>query len=64
MDPNATLAELRTMAAQIIELEDSDSDESEQMIAEIAIDLAERVQALDQWIARGGFLPLDWAQGR
>lgn len=50
MDPNAALARLRELIAQL----DSTSDE----YAELAITF----RGLDGWIKRGGFLPLDWRQ--
>jgi len=51
MDPNAALAQMRIFAALIV---DGKGTESE------AIELAEAVQALDEWIKRGGFLPAAW----
>ncbi len=53
MDPNANLAEQRRIVAQILD-GDSSADWSR---------LAELVEALDQWIAGGGFLPAAWNHG-
>lgn len=53
MDPNATLAEIRTLV------------DAQQ--AGAAIDgarLAELVLALDEWITGGGFLPIAWSGNR
>lgn len=53
MDPNATLAELRTLVRAILTAPESDaSDDADSM--------AEHFQALDQWLSRGGFRPADW----
>lgn len=51
MDPTKTLEEIRglTQPAQLV-------DEG----TGTAYDLAERVIALDEWIANGGFLPEQW----
>jgi hypothetical protein len=51
MDPNANLAELRRIVERHANSEASEGDYSR------ALDL---VEALDDWIARGGFLPSDW----
>jgi hypothetical protein len=62
MDPNAALAEAREIAARLLgdwEELDSLSDGARHRDAH---DLAERVQALDQWLSRSGFLPQDWAR--
>jgi hypothetical protein len=52
MDPNANLEELRTLVALI--LSEDEHEESD------ALRLAELVEALDGWIAGGGFLPAAW----
>lgn len=46
MDPDVCLAEIRA----ILDKPDADA----------YADLAERVEALDQWLTRGGFLPAAW----
>lgn len=60
MDPTATLTALRELAAQTDQGLDSDS------LSVIATQQAELFTALDQWITKGGFLPLEWshAEGR
>jgi hypothetical protein len=49
MDPNANLAEQRRIALSILEGDDGDAER-----------LAELVQALDEWLTKGGFLPDAW----
>ncbi len=53
MDPNACLEEIRTLAGR---LADGRGDEHD------AMRLAELVDGLDGWLARGGFLPTAWAR--
>lgn len=69
MDPEANLTEQRELAEEIIRKYDELEDEHafEQLSAAERHDflcdaqrLAELVQALDQWIVRGGFLPARW----
>ena len=59
MDPNANLEEQRKLAAHIIRTVDTaGGDEFD--LTEEAERLAELVQALDEWLAGGGFLPEPW----
>ena len=55
MDPDANLAEQAKLARRILAADDAgdyaDHDASR---------LAELVEALDEWIRRGGFLPQAW----
>jgi hypothetical protein len=72
MDPNANLEEQITLAKQILERQDAfDPDvpcEYEQKFtenyytsqADAAERLAELVEALHEWIKKGGFLPKEW----
>lgn len=55
MDPNATLARIRELTASLL---DSDADPG--TAASIGDQLAEHVQALDEWLSKGGFLPRAW----
>lgn len=57
MDPNATLARIRELTASLL---DSDADTG--TAASIGDQLAEHVQALDEWLVKGGFLPQAWAE--
>jgi hypothetical protein len=58
MDPNSNLAEQRRIAARLIEASDAGEPPNETD----ALRLAELCQALDEWIANGGFLPADWSK--
>ena len=49
MDPNATLATLRTLTTDALHGNEVD-----------AFELAEAFDALDGWIGKGGFLPDAW----
>lgn len=60
MDPNATLMELRALAQAHM---DEGPEETGLDVAD-AVRMAELVQALDEWITRGGFLPDAWQKGR
>lgn len=57
MDPTANLEEQRRLAEGIIALADS-GERTE--IESLALSLAEHVQALDQRLCGGGFLPKPW----
>lgn len=52
MDPNATLTELRELAAYNLNDQRLDRPETDR--------LTELFIALDEWIAKGGFLPSEW----
>jgi hypothetical protein len=54
MNPNANLAQQRHLARTILSASARD-------IA--AIELAELVEALDDWIRKSGLLPAAWARG-
>lgn len=67
MDPNANLKEQREIVARMIELQDMPDDPptDEGRYAEhaqLAARLAELVQALDEWITKGGALPAAWGK--
>lgn len=55
MDPDQTLAELRDALKQWSRTPIGDPREPE-----IVARIAERFGYLDDWLTRGGFLPLDW----
>jgi hypothetical protein len=55
MDPNANLKEQREIAKRIL------SDDGEDTGYD-AVRLAELVEALDEWIMKGGFLPKEWRE--
>ena len=56
MDPNAALTEIRNLASQALEPSGLEPDEHER--------LAEVVEALDEWLSKGGFLPEPWERPR
>jgi len=69
MDPNAALAAIREAQAIIqphVEDEHWDDDMRYALgddLKEAIESLAEHVQALDEWLSKGGFLPHDWLRG-
>jgi hypothetical protein len=56
MDPNANLTEQRKLSALL--MYQTENDRPVDLID--VLRLAELVIALDEWIARGGFLPDAW----
>lgn len=56
MDPDATLDDIHDLLNDILNRDQADEH--------TAIELAEKVNALDQWLAKGGFLPAGWAAHR
>jgi len=54
VDPQANLLEQRRLVRRILDTDDLSSK------AGLAVRLAELVEALDEWISRGGFLPEAW----
>lgn len=56
MDPDTTLQELRALAHELIFC---DEDNREKLEAN-AVRTGELIQALDEWITKGGFLPEAW----
>lgn len=61
MDPNANLEEQRKLAKWLlIQLSTDKAMLAEFDSADEAARLAELVQALDEWLSGGGFLPKDW----
>ena len=55
MDVNATLRELREALAQWNLRGDTAG------ALDAAATIAEKAQALDEWLSKGGFLPADWS---
>lgn len=61
MDPNACLKNIRTIADRIIR--HSQDPNSASAIQELdAVNLAEHIQTLDDWMKTGGFLPDSWKE--
>lgn len=57
MDPNAALAEIRSITSNLA-LNPELAGEA------AALRLAELIDGLDGWMSSGGFLPNDWQAGR
>jgi hypothetical protein len=55
MDPNANLREQKEITERMLH------PDSEHVDSGDAIRLAELVEALDEWIRKGGFLPSAWS---
>lgn len=65
MDPNANLEEMLKLAQTITERADGDNEiaDDKDAIVDQLVDaerLAELVQAMNEWITKGGFLPSAW----
>lgn len=61
MDPNANLAEQRRLQKKIDEVMPSDDDTA---YVEDLVSLAVLVEAMDEWLSSGGFLPDAWRGNR
>lgn len=57
MDPDAALDVIRD-CLRIVHNPDTSPEDQHDYLQE----LAGRVEALDEWLTRGGFLPADWAK--
>ena len=56
MDPNAKLEKIRATYEPLrVMLEDTAGEDTE-MVQE----LLDSIEALDEWLSKGGFLPKDW----
>lgn len=60
MDPDEALARLLVMAAQV-ELMDTIADSN---VPDYAAEMAAIVLDLDEWFAKGGFVPKRWREGK
>lgn len=63
MDPNTTLKNILALVAKIQRLSEigHPTVEDGRRIEAAAQELADAVDALNDWIVRGGFLPAAWA---
>jgi hypothetical protein len=59
MDPDANLQEQRRIAERLL---DDNQRHDPYHREQDALRLAELVQALDEWITKGGFLPPSWGK--
>lgn len=57
MDPNENLKEQRKIVAEINAARDADADAFD---FDKVMRLADLVQAMDEWMTKGGFLPEAW----
>lgn len=68
MDPNETLKQLRALVIQERDTRDlTDASATRATLAELADlagELGELFDALDTWLANGGFLPANWNKRR
>jgi hypothetical protein len=55
VDPNITLTRIRELQTQLIH-GSNDMD----TLANMGMELAELIKALDEWMVKGGFFPRDW----
>jgi hypothetical protein len=62
MDPEATLAILRETSQRVLTMLDNPNPVPGINYADYARTIAEHFQALDEWLARGGFQPKDWTR--
>ncbi len=62
MDPNELLNDIRNLMGEEQELDGVflNRDRTRGLLS----DLAARMDDLDEWLTKGGFLPDDWARGR
>lgn len=60
MDPNETLARIRTLRKELIQADLKMGDDIPSAFAEMAMQLEELVGALDGYLSIGGFLPTKW----
>jgi hypothetical protein len=60
MDPNETIKQLRELAKRVL----ARADKGEEQDIYDSIEIAEKVQALDNWISDGGFLPSVWLKDK
>lgn len=61
MDPNETLRQIRLA---LVEFNAFDEMTDAHTQIEVLDWLAAKVEALDEWMSKGGFLPAPWQKGR
>jgi hypothetical protein len=59
VDPNETLKQTIRLADRVL-LNETPEGEPIEDYEEIAYELAEKIEALDEWLTKGGFLPRRW----
>lgn len=60
MDPNDTLDAIRSHVDDVFQMLEDGGIPPETLHKHV-VDLAQSVEALDQWISKGGTLPAEWA---
>lgn len=60
MDPNAALEEIRLLQVQI--LERLNKGQYGGCLPDLAAELVDKIEGLDGWLTKGGFLPDAWAR--
>jgi hypothetical protein len=60
MDPNANLKEQKEIVRWLLDTNEENADE----LSKKAERLANLVEALDEWLSKGGFLPDAWRGAR
>lgn len=62
MDPNEALRIIRDLCQYVIDEAYDENGEwiGDNPLAGFAVDLADEITVLDNWIVNGGFLPADW----
>jgi hypothetical protein len=63
MDPTQYLKEIREMVSELLKRDNSDPRQLDASISDME-DLVPAIDALDQWLIRGGFLPKQWEENR
>lgn len=63
MDPDAALANLRAAIQSVMQTMDDSATDRESFNANV-IDLVDAAGSLDDWLAKGGFLPAEWDRNR
>jgi hypothetical protein len=54
MDPNETLKQIRELLTEWWRCGDREEEYS------VLVNIVDKIEALDDWITSGGFLPADW----
>lgn len=62
MDPNQTLAEIRQLTDRLLNHDYGSYNHEE--VAFDGVTLAEKFQALDEWLTKNGFTPNTWESSK
>ena len=57
MDPDEALKRIR---AAITEIRIRDTEGRTEKVRDVAVEMAAKVEALDEWLSKGGFKPVAW----